>query len=365
MLVVKSADSTPCTGFAVSRWMCSSHGNGCWGRTSEGGWRPAFAHEDASNMLADSDFTRAVAAIQRGELVAMPTETVYGLAANALDPTAVVRIFAAKGRPRFDPLIVHVADPEQAWDLAVASPRARILAAACWPGPLTLVLPRTALVPDVVTSGLDSVGIRCPDHPLARALIRACGVPLAAPSANVFGRISPTTAAHVAEQLGDQVAVILDGGPCVVGIESTVIVLDPRPIILRPGGVSRERLEELLGEPVEVAGRTTRADHLPKQAPGMLASHYAPRKPLTLRAAGTPWPSDPARGILAFTAAPPHVVHEILSPRGDLAEAAMRLFACLRRLDASPATSLVAEYVPDHGLGLGINDRLRRAAGLG
>lgn len=316
-------------------------------------------------MPVESDLTRAVAAIQRGELVGMPTETVYGLAANALDPAAVVRIFSAKGRPSFDPLIVHVADPQQAWEIAVASPRALILAAACWPGPLTMVLPRTGLVPDVVTSGLDTVGIRCPDHPLARALIRACGVPLAAPSANLFGRISPTTAAHVAEQLGDQVAVILDGGPCTVGIESTVIVLEPYPVILRPGGVSRERLEELLGEPVAVAGRAARADHLPKQAPGMLASHYAPRKPLSLRAVGSPWPSDPEVGILAFSTAPHTGVHEILSSRGDLAEAAMRLFACLRRLDASSALSLVAEYVPEQGLGLGINDRLRRAAGLG
>ncbi len=316
-------------------------------------------------MDPDQVVQQAVEAIQRGELVGMPTETVYGLAANALDPAAVVRIFAAKGRPSFDPLIVHIADPHQAWDIAEPSPRARLLAAACWPGPLTMVLSRKAMIPDVVTSGLETVGIRCPDHPLARALIRACGVPLAAPSANLFGRISPTTAAHVAEQLGNRVAVILDGGPCRVGIESTVLVPDPVPLILRPGGVTRERLEEILGEAVAVAGRSDRAAHLPLPAPGMLASHYAPRKPLSLREAGAAWPRDPSVGVLAFQH-PPHLPHmEVLSPSGDLAEAAMRLFACLRRLDASPAERLIAELVPDHGLGLGINDRLRRAAGLG
>lgn len=298
----------------------------------------------------------------------MPTETVYGLAANALDPTAVLRVFSAKGRPTFDPLIVHVADAAQAWTVATPSPRARLLAEKCWPGPLTLVLPRTGIVPDVVTSGLDTVGVRCPAHPLALALIRAAGVPLAAPSANPFGRISPTTAAHVREQLGDAVALVLDGGPCAVGIESTVLLPDPTPIILRPGGVTRERLEEILGEPVAVADRAARAASLPQQAPGMLPSHYAPVKPLRLRAAGEPWPQDPAIGVLAFTGSdvPRTLRHiEVLSARGDLVEAAAGLFAALRRLDAAPVTSLVAELVPEHGLGLGINDRLRRAAGQG
>lgn len=307
----------------------------------------------------------AVAAIRAGGLVGMPTETVYGLAADALNPAAVLKIFSAKGRPRFDPLIVHIPDPDWAWQIAVATPRAQKLAAACWPGPLTLVLKRQAMVPDVVTSGLDTVGIRCPDHPLARELLRICGTPLAAPSANVFGRISPTTAEHVREQLGDLVDVVLDGGPCSVGIESTVLLVDPHPLILRPGGLTRERIEAILGEPVAIAGRTERAGHLPRQAPGMLASHYAPRKPLTIRAPMAAWPTDPNVGVLAFRQAPdlPHV--EVLSQAGDLSEAATRLFACLRRLDASPATSLVAELLPEEGLGEGINDRLRRAAGLG
>lgn len=312
--------------------------------------------------------TAAAAAIRTGQLVGMPTETVYGLAANALDVHAVLRVFQAKGRPTFDPLIVHVADVAQAWTVARPSARAERLAQAFWPGPLTLVLPRTAIVPDVVTSGLDTVGVRCPDHPVALALIRAAGVPLAAPSANPFGRISPTTAAHVREQLGEAVAVVLDGGPCRVGIESTVLLPDPAPIILRPGGVTRERLEEILGEPVAVADRAARAASLPQQAPGMLPSHYAPVKALRLRGPAEPWPTDPMVGVLAFTGSDVPAscrYREVLSSRGDLAESAAGLFAALRRLDASPATSLIAEVVPNEGLGLGINDRLRRAAGLG
>ncbi len=315
----------------------------------------------------EAGILRAAAAIRSGRLVGMPTETVYGLAGDALNVQAVLAIFAAKGRPSFDPLIVHVADAEQAWAVAVPSPRAERLARECWPGPLTLVLPRRACVPDVVTSGLDTVGVRCPAHAMARALIRAAGRPLAAPSANHFGRISPTIAEHVREQLGDAVAVVLDGGPCRVGIESTVLLPDPVPVILRPGGMSRERLQELLGEPVAVADRTERAAHLPVQAPGMLASHYAPRTPLDLRMPGAPWPTDPTVALLAFRGQdlPSGRRSEILSPSGDLAEAAARLFAALRRLDALGAPRIMAETVPDHGLGLGINDRLRRAAGLG
>jgi len=314
------------------------------------------------------DLSAAAAALRSGQLVGMPTETVYGLAADATDPAAVLRIFQAKGRPTFDPLIVHVADTAQAWTVAEPSPRALRLAAACWPGALTLVLPRRATIPDVVTSGLETVGVRCPDNPLALALIRAAGRPLAAPSANLFGRISPTTAQHVQEQLGAAIAGVLDGGPCRIGIESTVLLPDPAPLILRPGGVTRERLEEILGEPVAVAGRSDRAAHLPQQAPGMLASHYAPRIPLRLRAAGEAWPHAREVAVLAFTGAdlPAGIgPAEILSATGDLAQAATTLFASLRRLDASGASSIVAELVPEHGLGQGINDRLRRAAGLG
>lgn len=314
----------------------------------------------------DEAVARAAAAILRGELVGMPTETVYGLAADALDARAVLRIYEAKGRPRFDPLIVHVADAEQAWTLAEPTERARRLAAACWPGPLTLVLRRRAIVPDVVTSGLDTVGVRCPDHPLALALIRASGKPLAAPSANPFGAVSPTTAAHVREQLGASVAMVLDGGPCRVGIESTVLGVDPTPVILRPGGLTRERLEDILGEPVAVAGREQRAQSVAAPSPGMLASHYAPRTPLRLRDGA--WPDDPAVALLSFRGeAVPRRARavEVLSRDGDLAEAAAGLFSALRRLDASGASIIVAELVPAQGLGEGINDRLRRAAGLG
>ena len=323
-------------------------------------------------MLADpsgmDDLVAAAAAIGRGELVGMPTETVYGLAANAFDADAVLRIFAAKGRPRFDPLIVHLADASDLEAVAHVSPRAARLAAACWPGPLTLVLPRRACIPDAVTSGLETVAVRVPDHPLARALIRRCGRPLAAPSANLFGRTSPTTAAHVREQLGAAVAVILDGGPCRVGIESTVLRPDPTPLVLRPGGLTREAMEAILGEAVALAGREQRAEGLPQEAPGLLASHYAPRAPLRLRTDTMPWPNDPGIGLLAFTgrdlpSGPAQV--EILSPSGDLQAAARGLFAALRRLDAAGVSAIVAELVPETGLGEGINDRLRRAAGLG
>lgn len=308
----------------------------------------------------------AAAILRAGGLVGMPTETVYGLAADATNAEAVLGIFIAKGRPTFDPLIVHVADPEGAWAVAEPTPRARLLAAACWPGPLTLVLRRRATIPDVVTSGLETVGVRCPDHPLARELIRRAGRPLAAPSANPFGFISPTTAAHVRDQLGDRVGAILDGGPCAIGIESTVLLVDPQPVILRPGGLTRERLEELLGEPVAVANAQARAASIALPAPGLLASHYAPRTPLRLLEEGEPWPTDPRIGRLALGGPlPAGGPTELLSQSGDLAEAARTLFASLRRLDASGATDLVARLVPAIGLGLGINDRLRRAAGLG
>ena len=306
----------------------------------------------------------AAAALRRGELVGMPTETVYGLAANALDARAVLSVFAAKGRPRFDPLIVHCCDLAMVRTVARLSPRAERLA-ALWPGPLTLVLPRLPCIPDAVTAGLDSVAVRIPDHPLALELIRAAGIPLAAPSANRFGRISPTTAAHVAEQLGEAVSVILDGGPCRIGVESTVLRPDPTPVVLRPGGVTREQLAALLGEAVALADRSARAEALPQEAPGLLASHYAPRAPLRLRAPGEAWPVDAA--LLAFTGAdlPSGATATVLSASGDLAEAAASLFAKLRQLDARAPGLIVAELVPEAGLGEAINDRLRRAAGLG
>jgi L-threonylcarbamoyladenylate synthase len=312
------------------------------------------------------ELDEAMAVLAAGGQVAIPTETVYGLAAVATDAAAVLGVFARKERPRFDPLIVHVADVEQAWTVAEPTPAARLLAERCWPGPLTLVLRRRACIPDAVTSGLDTVGVRCPDHPLARELLRRLGKPLAAPSANRFGRISPTTADHVREQFGDSVGV-LDGGPCRVGVESTVLRLEPAPLVLRPGGLPVERIAALLGQPVAVAGREERAASLPREAPGMLASHYAPRAPLRLTAPGV-WPVAPGWARLAWTGAglpDDGAPVRVLAADGDLATAAARLFAALRELDAAGPAGIVAETVPELGLGLAINDRLRRAAGLG
>lgn len=314
----------------------------------------------------DESVTRAAEAIRAGRLVAMPTETVYGLAADATNVEAVLTIFSAKGRPTFDPLIVHVADVAQAWTVAAPSARAKKLATRFWPGPLTLVLPRRDIVPDAVTSGLDTVAVRCPDHPMALGLLRACGKPLAAPSANKFGRISPTTAAHVREQFGDEL-LVLDGGPCRVGIESTVLVCDPTPTILRPGGTTKEAIEAALGESVAIVDAQTYARKLAPEAPGMLAKHYAPRKPLRLKQPGELWPHDSTCGYLSFNGfGVPKSARwvEILSPASDLREAAKNLFSSMRRLDAGEAMTLIAELVPDRDLGLGINDRLRRAAGI-
>ena len=314
--------------------------------------------------VSAAEIERAAQVIRAGGLVGMPTETVYGLAASALDARAVLRIYTTKGRPRFDPVIVHVADAEQAWTLCEPSARARRLAQACWPGPLTMILPRTALVPDIVTSGLETVAVRVPDHPVALALIRAAG-PLAAPSANPFGQISPTTAAHVSEQFLASQVLVLDGGACRVGIESSVLRVDP-PLLLRPGGYSREALSGILGEAVALSDREQRAAAVAMPSPGMLASHYAPRTPLRLRSGAIPAGERFAYLSWAGIDIPPqaHAV-EVLSTALDLAEAATRLFAALRRLDDASARSIICELVPDEGLGEGVNDRLRRAAGLG
>jgi L-threonylcarbamoyladenylate synthase len=296
-------------------------------------------------------------------VVAFPTETVYGLAASVFDPRAVARVFAVKARPSFDPLIVHVAEAEEASRVAAtADPRVARLAARFWPGPLTLVLPRLPSVPDLVTAGLETVGVRVPDHPAARALIREAGTPLAAPSANPFGQVSPTTAAHVAEQLGEGVDLILDGGPCRVGVESTILGLTEEPPgLLRPGGVSREALESTLGRALAVAGPTGRPT-----APGQLVRHYATRTPLMILTghAGPP-PGAGRVGLLAFARAPegaPYAAVEVLAPDGQGTTAAANLFAALRRLDALRLDLLLAEPCPETGIGRAIMDRLRRCA---
>ena len=303
----------------------------------------------------------AATVIRRGGLVAFPTETVYGLGANALDPRAVARVFEAKARPSFDPLIVHVASLVDLPRVAdAADPRVARLAARFWPGALTLVLPRRPAVPDIVTSGLATVGVRVPAHTAAHALLAAAGTPIAAPSANPFGYVSPTTAAHVAEQLGGAVDLILDGGACRIGVESTILslALEP-PLVLRPGGVSREELEHALGRPLAVASAT---EH--PLAPGQLPQHYATSTPLRVMEGPEAGPTGKRVGLLAFSQRPAaaFAAVEVLAPDGSLATAAANLFAALRRLDALGLDLILAERCPEHGLGLAIMDRLRRAA---
>ncbi len=307
----------------------------------------------------DDAIAAAAEALRAGELVSFPTETVYGLGADATNGRAVAGIFAAKGRPQFNPLIVHVADAADAVQLAVLSPLATKLADAFWPGPLTMVLAKTPDCPvaDLATAGLDTVAIRVPSHPVARALIAAAGVPIAAPSANRSGHVSPTTAAHVNADLGDRVAMILDDGPTPVGVESTVLDLSgPQPALLRAGGVTSEQIEAVLGAPL---ARATGAEDRPS-SPGQLASHYAPRAAVRLNASQ----ALEGEAFLAFgPTAPSHDGPTInLSRAGDLAEAAAGLFAALRRLDAMGVATISVMPIPNTGLGEAINDRLQRAA---
>jgi L-threonylcarbamoyladenylate synthase len=313
----------------------------------------------ATDLIA---LAEAAAVLQRGGLVAFPTETVYGLGADAFDPRAVARIFEVKARPSFDPLIVHLAEVASLdWVAVSDDPRARELAARFWPGPLTLVLKRRPEVPDIVTAGLDTVGVRVPAHPAARALIAAAGTPLAAPSANPFGYVSPTTAAHVAELLGDKVDLVLDGGPCRVGLESTILSLAGDPVILRPGGLPREALEQALGAPLPVAAGGDRPI-----APGQLERHYATRTPLAiLEGRAHALPAGAGRvGLLAQqpTRATGFAAVEVLATDGTVETAAARLFAALRRLDALGLDRILAEPCEESGLGHAIMDRLRRAA---
>lgn len=305
---------------------------------------------DAAAITAAADI------LSRGGLVAFPTETVYGLGADASDDRAVASIFAAKGRPRFNPLIVHVADLAAAEEFVTFFPLARELARAFWPGALTLVLPRKAdaRLSLLVSAGLDTVAIRVPSHPLAHRLIETSQRPIAAPSANSSGQVSPTTAAHVAQSLGEKVDLVLDGGPTVHGIESTVIGFESgRPVVLRPGAIAREDIERIAG-PLAAASNTGIA------SPGQLQSHYAPRAQLRLNA--TNWRADEA--LLGFGSGIPVRDRDALnlSPSGDLKEAAANLFAMLRELDAAGTSRIAVMPIPDHGLGEAINDRLRRAA---
>ncbi len=301
----------------------------------------------------DPDIPGAAQLIRDGRLVAFPTETVYGLGADATSPDAVARIFAAKGRPLFNPLIAHVASLEAAAAEGELPPAAFRLAARFWPGPLTLVVPRQpgAAVCDLACAGLASVGLRVPSHPLALALLRGVGRPVAAPSANRSGRLSPTMAADVMADLGDAVDLVVDGGPCPVGVESTIVGFDDNvPVLLRPGGLAREEIEAILGSSLAPAGPGI-------TAPGMLASHYAPNARLRLDATAL----EAADLGLDFAAALPGATLD-LSPRGDLREAAANLYAFLRRLDARGPACIAVAPIPAHGLGAAIADRLRRAA---
>jgi len=301
-----------------------------------------------------SDPISAAEALKTGGLVLMPTETVYGLAADAADPRAVAAVYAAKGRPSFNPLIAHVPDVETARRIARFDARAKALAARFWPGPLTLVLPvlDEAAVCDLARAGLDTVAVRAPAHPQARALLQAFGGPVVAPSANRSGRPSPTTFEAAVEETGAAVAAALDGGPCQVGLESTVVALLDEARLLRPGAVTRAEIEAVIGPLAE-------AEADAKRSPGRLARHYAPDLPVRLDAEAP----EPGEALLAFGPATHERLFQ-LSERRDLAEAAANLFAHLRAADRSGATGIAVAPIPHEGLGEAINDRLKRAAGF-
>jgi L-threonylcarbamoyladenylate synthase len=319
----------------------------------------ALSEAAATERLTPADLDRAAELLRAGKLVAFPTETVYGLGADATNDSAVATIFAAKERPKFNPLIIHVVDVATARRLVRFDARAERLAQHFWPGPLSLVLPRAPSCPVslLASAGLDTLAIRVPGHPLPRALIRAAGRPIAAPSANRSGRVSPTMAAHVLDELDGRIAAVMDGGPCRVGLESTVLdVTGGAPVLLRPGGVTREALAEVVG-PVALPGASDAAQ---PRSPGLLATHYAPALPLRLAA------RDARDGevLLAFGKRAPSGAKRLLwlSRKGDLVEAAAHLFAALRAVDRPEFSGIAVMPIPEEGLGAAINDRLRRAA---
>ena len=325
-----------------------------------GGSKPGSPEGSAVIRPVSDDALRAAAeALGAGSLVAFPTETVYGLGGDATNPHAVARIYAAKGRPQFNPLIVHVAGRAEAERLGLFSHTALKLADAFWPGPLTLVVERApgANIAELASAGLTTVALRVPDHPAAAALLAAFGRPLAAPSANRSGRVTATTAAHVAEDLGDAVAIILDGGPAHAGLESTVLdVTGEKPVLLRPGAVTAERIEAVLGASITRSGDMSAKP----SSPGQLESHYAPGAKLRLNA------TDVEAGEALLSFGPDEIATTgpvmNLSPKGDLVEAAANLFAYLRMLDEAGRATIAVMPIPETGLGEAINDRLRRAA---
>jgi L-threonylcarbamoyladenylate synthase len=308
---------------------------------------------------------RAARCLSEGGLVAFPTETVYGLGADALNADAIARLYEAKGRPSFNPLIAHVADIAAARQIARFDATATRLAEAFWPGPLTLVLPKThdCAVADLATAGLDTVAVRVPMHPIARSILAAFGGAVVAPSANLSGHVSPTSAEHVAADLGGRIDLIVDGGPVNVGVESTIVGCFDTPMLLRPGGLPREEIERVLGHALARPPEDAAHETSQPLAPGMLASHYAPRTPVRLNAKEV----APSETLLAFGPDPIAGTDKALavmnlSARGDLNEAATHLFGYLRALDAKGGRAIAVMPVPPHGLGEAINDRLRRAA---
>ena len=300
-----------------------------------------------------------------GGLVAFPTETVYGLGADATNPAAIAHLYQAKGRPAFNPLIAHVGDIAAARQIARFDAAAMALAEAFWPGPLTLVLPKThaCAVADLATAGLDTVAIRIPAHPVARDILRVFGGPVVAPSANISGHVSPTTAAHVQSDLAGRIDLIVDGGPVAVGVESTIVGCINEPMLLRPGGLPRAEIERVLGRALMQPPAEAESDSGQPLAPGMLASHYAPRAKVRLNAVKL----EAGEALLAFGLGAISGIDAAsivmnLSERGDLDEAAANLFGHLRALDASGARGIAVMPIPHDGLGEAINDRLRRAA---
>ncbi|MCH2213620.1 MAG: threonylcarbamoyl-AMP synthase [Flavobacteriales bacterium] len=312
------------------------------------------------NSKIGSDISRAQSLLESGGVVAIPTETVYGLAANAFNEEAVARIFDIKNRPSFDPLIVHVGSPDQLSKLSDHSAKdLKHLLDKFWPGPLTIILEKLSNIPDLVTSGMNSVAIRMPNHPFTLELLNNLEFPLAAPSANPFGYISPTRAEHVNDQLGDKVDYILDGGPCQIGLESTILSLtESKPKILRLGGLEREKIETMIGQ----IDSNTHSTANPK-APGMLSSHYSPKKLLHLGDIIEMATDYPTNEICYLSFKTCHNFPGIaLSKTGNLREAAKNLFSALRELDKFSQSIILAELLPNEGLGRAINDRLRRAA---
>ena len=335
-----------------------------------------------TKLLRPSEDSTAIeqagALLRAGEVVGIPTETVYGLAADALNPQAVARIFEAKGRPQDNPLIVHIADLESIKDIATEfPPEAQALAKAYWPGPMTIILPKQDKIPIVTSGGLNTVGIRFPAHPLAQQIIRAAGTPLAAPSANLSGRPSTTTAQHVMEDLNGKIAAVVDGGPCSVGVESTVISLcGERPRLLRPGGISLEQLRAVLGEVDVDRALTEKIDDTEKvSAPGMKYRHYAPKAPVTV-VMGTPKASadyiyaqlGENSGVLCFDDCAhlfrDKVVVETFGRSEDEEEQARQVFDALRRFDETDCTEIFAQCPPAEGIGLAVSNRIKKAAGF-